>query len=219
MRVSTKQNRRGSVCQARSRLRDTGSGNWNTHGHEARASFLRIEDRQPCLASYSGQDVEDHRLHLHDSDPCLYIYKMGGGGYALLTIYVDGILIIGPDKILHGQLKEKPMACFSMTDLGEVSLILGKKITRDRNKRTIRISQKDYTRSMLDRFKMKDCNAVRTPRMGAELSLDQPTDTLLDEDGAKLYQSMVGSLLYLSRTTRWDISYGVLQPTRATSKP
>ena len=30
---------------------------------------------------------------------------------------------------------------------------------------------------------------------------------------------MVGSLLYLSRTTQWDISYAVLQITRATSKP
>ena len=66
---------------------------------------------------------------------------------------------------------------------------------------------------------MKDCNPVSTPSTGAELSLDQPTDTLLDEDGVKLYQAMVGSLLYLSRTTRWEISYAVLQLTRATRKP
>ena len=111
------------------------------------------------------------------------------------------------------------MARFSMTDLGEVSLILGMKITRDQSKRTLRISLTDYTRSILDRFNMKDCNPVSTPSTGAELSLDQPTDTLLDEDGTKLYQSMLGSLLYLSRTTRWDISYAVLQLTRATSKP
>ena len=111
------------------------------------------------------------------------------------------------------------MARFSMTDLGEVSLILGMKITRDRSKRTLRISLTDYTRSILDRFNMKDCNPVSTPSTGAELSLDQPTDTSLDEHGVKLYQSMVGSLLYLSKTARWDISYAILQLTRATSKP
>ena len=66
---------------------------------------------------------------------------------------------------------------------------------------------------------MKDCNPVSTPSTGAELSLNQPTNTLLDEDGVKLYQSMVGSLLYLSRTTRWEISYAVRQLTRAASKP
>ena len=123
-----------------------------------------------------------------------------------MTIHVDDILTTGPDKILLGQLKEKLMARFSMMDLGEVSLILGMKITRDRSKRTLRIGQTDCTRSILDRFNMKDCNPVSTPSTGAELSLDQPTDTLLDEDGIKLYQSMVGSLLYPSRTTRWDIS-------------
>ena len=79
------------------------------------------------------------------------------------------------------------MARFSMTDLGEVSLILGMKITRDRSKRTLYISQTDYTRSILDLFNMKDCSPVSTPSTGAELSLDQPIDTLLDEDGVKLY--------------------------------
>ena len=111
------------------------------------------------------------------------------------------------------------MARFSMTDLEEVSLILEMIITCDRSKRTLRISQTDYTRSIMDRFNVKDCNPVNTPSTGAETSLDQPTDALLDEDGVKLYQSMVGRLLYFSRTARWDISYAVLQLTRATSKP
>ena len=42
----------------------------------------------------------------------------------------------------------------------------------------LRISQTDHTRSILDRFNMKDCNPASTLSTGAELSLDQPTDTL-----------------------------------------
>ena len=106
-----------------------------------------------------------------NSASCLYIYEMEGG-YVLFSIYVDDILFTGPEKNLLGQLKEKLMARFSMTDLGEVSLVLGRKITRDRSKRTLRISQTNYTRSILDRFNMKDCNPVSTPSTGAELSLD-----------------------------------------------
>ena len=102
----------------------------------------------------------------------MFVHLRNGGVCALLTIYVDDILITGPDKILLGHLKEKLMARFSMTDLGEVSLILGMKITRDRSKRTLRISLTDYTRSILDRFNMKDCNPVSTPITGAELSLN-----------------------------------------------
>ena len=59
-------------------------------------------------------------------------------------------------------------------------------ITRDRSKRTRRIIQTDYIRSILDLFNMKDCNPASRPRTGAEPSLDQPMGTLLDEDGIKL---------------------------------
>ena len=152
------------------------------------------------------------------TDPCMYILQIEGG-YCILTIYVDDILLTSPDRKLLATTKKKLMDRFTMTDLGEVSLILGMKITRDRVNKTLRISQTDYTMSILERFGMMDCNPASTPSVGGELPLDQPADTLLDEDGVKAYQSLVGSLLYLSRTSRWDISYAVLELTRATSKP
>ncbi len=152
------------------------------------------------------------------SDPCVYVYKKSNG-FAYLTIYVDDILLTSPDKILIASLKERLMQRFSMTDLGEVSLILGMKVTRDRAKKTLRINQTDYTRSLLDKFNMSDCSPVSTPGVGVELPLEQPEETLLDSEGIKLYQSLVGSLLYLSRISRYDIAYSVLQLTRFTSKP
>lgn len=91
------------------------------------------------------------------------------------------------------------------------------KITRDRKNRILTISQNDYTMPIIDKFGMKDCNPVSTPAVGP--SINQPTDSILDEEGIKLCQSMVGMLLCKSRTTRWDISYAVLQLTKATSKP
>ena len=98
------------------------------------------------------------------SDPCLYIYKMGRG-----VCFIDNLPRwytnhwTGPDTILLRQLKEKLMARSSMADVVEVSLILAMKITRDRSKRTLRISQTDYTRSILDRFNMMACNPVSSP--------------------------------------------------------
>ena len=62
----------------------------------------------------------------------------------------------------------------------EVSLVLGMKITRDRVKKTLSISQTDYTLSVLERFGMQDCNPVSTPCHGGEIPVDQPADTLLD---------------------------------------
>ena len=148
----------------------------------------------------------------------MYISQLGGE-YCILTIYVDDILIAGPDKKFLARIKKQLMDKFTMSDLGEVSLILGMKITRDRVNKKLSISQTDYTLSILERFGMKDCNPVSTPNTGGELPLDQPEEALLDDDGIKVYQSLVGSLLYLSRTSRWDISHSVLELTRATSKP
>ena len=124
-----------------------------------------------------------------------------------------------PDKRFLARIKKKLMERFTMSDLGEVSLILGMKITRDRVNKTLSISQTDYTLSVLELFGMQDCNPVSTPCHGGEIPLDQPADTLLDEDGIKTYQSLVGSLLYLSRVSRWGIAFAVLELCRATSKP
>ena len=94
-------------------------------------------------------------------------------GYAVSKIYVDDILITIPGKMILAQLKEKLMTRFAMTDLEECFLILEMKITRDRSNRTLRIKQTDYTRSIMNRFKMKGGNPVNTPSTGTELSLHE----------------------------------------------
>ena len=44
------------------------------------------------------------------------------------------------------------METFKTTDMGDVSLVLGTQITRDREKKTLTISQEEYTKSILERF-------------------------------------------------------------------
>lgn len=65
---------------------------------------------------------------------------------------------------------------------------------------------------------MQDCNPVHTPGYGSELSSDQPEDTLLGATATKLYQAIVGSVLYLTQCTRYDMCYSVNQRMRACSK-
>ena len=52
---------------------------------------------------------------------------------------------MSPDKKFLARIKKKLMERFAMSDLGEVSLILRMKITRDRVKKTLSISQTDST--------------------------------------------------------------------------
>ena len=91
--------------------------------------------------------------------------------------------------------------------------------TRDREARTLTISREHYTRSILPRLGMAGCNPVHRTGAGAGLSIHQPDDLLLDPTGTELYQSITGSLMFLSQCTCYDITYSVNQFARAMSKP
>ena len=103
--------------------------------------------------------------------------------------------------------------------MGKVSLTLGMQITRDRAESKLKISQAIFVKSLLERFGMSECNPVYTPGTGPELSVTQPHENLLDSGGIKLYQAIVGSVMYLGTCSRFDIICAVSQLTRARSKP
>lgn len=68
---------------------------------------------------------------------------------------------------------------FSMADMGDVSLVLGMGVARDRTKRTVTITQNNNTKSLLERYGMASYNTAHTPGVGKELSLDQPKEELV----------------------------------------
>ena len=114
--------------------------------------------------------------------PCVYVFE-DETGTAILTLYVDDIRLLGNNKQLLGKLKKQVMNRFEMTDLGDVSKVLGMNVTRDRENGTITIDQKDYTEDILERYGMTNCNVAFTPGVGPAISLDQPVDRLLGKQG------------------------------------
>ena len=107
---------------------------------------------------------------------------------------------------------------FKMTDMGDVSLVLGMQVTRDRQGKTLTISQENYTKSILERFGMADCKLSSTPGFGSELSTKQQEGTLLNKEETQRYQAITGSVMYLAQITRY-IMYSSGQLARAMSKP
>ena len=61
---------------------------------------------------------------------------------------------------------------------------------------------------------MKDSNPAITPGAGPERSLNQPEENLLDEEGKRRYQSIVGATMHLAQVSRYDIFYAVNQLVR-----
>ena len=152
------------------------------------------------------------------SDPCVYIYSEGGAIY-VLTLDVDDVLLLGKDRKVLERIKRKLMGRFSMTDMGDVSLVLGMEVTRDRTKGTVTITQENYVKSLLERYGMGNCNPAHTPSVGKELSLDHTEKNLFNKEDKRRFQAITGSVMYLGQVTRYDIGYAVNQLAQAMSKP
>ena len=111
--------------------------------------------------------------------------------FVILTLYVTEVLLLGGNKQLLNKLMKQLMDRFEMTDMGDVSRVLGMNATRDREQGTTTTDEKDNTEDVVERFGMKDCNPAFTPGAGPELSLNQPENDLLGEEGKQRYLSLI----------------------------
>ena len=141
------------------------------------------------------------------SDPCVYIFG-SDDNLSILTMYVDN-LFLGGDTPLLKDFKSQLMDRLSMTDMGDVSMVLGMRIARDREAKTLTISQEDYARSVPARFGMAKYYPVHTTEQETGLFFSSSRTRLLDFTGIQLYQAITGSLMFLSQCTRCDITYAV----------
>src|SRR4029077_6150150 len=89
---------------------------------------------------------------------------------------------------------------FELKDLGNMSRYLGMDVTTTDD--GIKLSQKSFTKELLERFGMQNCHPVSIPIAEGTVIDDQP-DTSID---ITQYQSGVGSLQYLADKTRPDIA-------------
>ena len=73
------------------------------------------------------------------------------------------MLIVGKNKSRIAVLKKELSNSFAMKDLGPTKKILGIQIYRDRHKKKLSLSQKEYIEKVLKRFNMKETKFVSTP--------------------------------------------------------
>ena len=127
--------------------------------------------------------------------------------------------MMGPSIKEIKWLKECLNKCYDITDLGEISSYLSIPITRDRSKKHLEIDQARYVKDVIDRFNMTDANPNYTPLpAGADVHLVKYTKEA-SQDDIKLYQSLIGSLLYVQIGTCPDISFAVSRLAQYTANP
>ncbi|HEV7736915.1 MAG TPA: reverse transcriptase domain-containing protein [Chlamydiales bacterium] len=138
------------------------------------------------------------------ADECVFIRNIKDDTH-LILVYVDDLGLAANTPAGLKQIKAELHALFEMTELGELTKIVGIKVTRDREAGTLMISQEPYIDLILNRFNMTECHPVSTPMM-KNIRLE-PTK---NEPTAKFpYAEAIGSLMYAAIATRPDIAFAV----------
>ena len=143
---------------------------------------------------------------------CVYILKKGKVCVLYLLLYVDDILIASANKEEIRKLKESLNTKFEMKDLGSARRILGIDIHRDRAKGELFLSQSNYLKKVVERFRMHQSKPVSTP-LGhhTKLSVIQAPETA--EERSKMnqtpYASGVESIMYGMVCSRPDLAHAV----------
>jgi hypothetical protein len=151
-------------------------------------------------------------------DPCLY-YKFDKEETTIASIYVDDL-----NFATNAGHKYFELIKADGINIQKVSgdQYLGVRIERNRGSRTIMMSQQAYIERALDKFGMKDCSTVNTP-IASDMKLTEKMCPVTKDDIWKMkdkpYRELIGTINFLSTTTRPDIAKAVSNVSRYLMNP
>ena len=165
--------------------------------------------------------MSSHGFTRCQADHCCYFKKIDNN-FIILLLYVDDMLVVGSNMQEIVNLKLKLSKQFEMKDLGAAKQILGMRIKRDTNSRTLLLSQDKYINKVLSRFNMQNAKVVSTP-LGVHFRLSKEQSPKTEEERAYMakvpYASAIGSLMYVMVCTRPDIAQAVGAVSRYMNNP
>ncbi len=163
-------------------------------------SIYGLKQSPHCWNAALDSQLREMGFIQSKNDPCIYFKNTGEILY--LGVYVDDIILAGKTDSALSEVKTALSRKFDIKDLGNLNYFLGIKVEQHEDN-SIWIGQPTYTEDALNNFGMEDCKPVSTP-VNTSSKLTQATDEDKCVDQT-LYQSAVGSLMYLSVSTRPDI--------------
>ena len=148
------------------------------------------------------------------SESCIYINRKLN---IIICLYVDDLAIVAPSLEIISTFISQIKKYFNIKDLGLIKDYLGIDIDLNLDKGYIKLSQAKYIDKVLAKFSMESSNPVFTP-MDSRTKLE-PYKEEASKNFIKLFQSIIGSLLYITLGTRPDIAYATIKLARYASNP
>lgn len=137
------------------------------------------------------------------SDPSLFVALTRYTVIVYLLLYVDDGLVFCKDKAIAAYVIKMIKQEFEITQTN-LTQFLGMGVIYDQPQRTLFLSQEKSIKELLQKFNLSDCKATEVP-MQPNLELTPATEPDLKYP----YRELIGSLLFIARTTRPDIAYAV----------
>ncbi len=178
-------------------------------------SLYGLKQSPRCWNSALDTHLKSIGFVQSSNDPC--IYTATEGEPFIMGVYVDDIVLASNSSEKVQEMKDALAQKITIRDLGELKYFLGVQITQDASKNQVWIGQPTFTELLLSKYGLSEAKPTKTPvNVGSKLLKATEDSELADQ---RLYQSAVGSLLYLATRTRPDIAYAVNNVARFCSKP
>jgi hypothetical protein len=134
-----------------------------------------------------------------------------------VTTHVNDFKVYAANRRIIDTAKQQIMNLFPMKDLGPIKFYLGMKVDRNREMRTIQLTQTTAIDRILDEAKLTDCSPYQTPiEHGLQLKEATEPSQIVNQ---KAYTHLNGRLLHLAMNTRPDIAFAVSRLAQYTIKP
>jgi len=145
------------------------------------------------------------------SEPCMFFKIFNNKVTCLIGIYVDDMIITGSDQEIKFFIN-KITKRFNISNCEPVKYILG--ITIENKNKQYYVHQRNFIDNLLKSYKINNIKKCNTPCSG---------DNIISENNTPfdpvIYKSAIGSLIYLAKCTRPDISFSVHKAARHCENP
>lgn len=153
------------------------------------------------------------------ADHSIFITSTSQNG-PIVSTFIDDIKIMAiKGSGFIEKVKAKLASAFQMVDMGPISFYLGLKVERDREQKTIKLSQPAEIEKVLRKFFLDQANPSNTPMRESMSLLSNDSGRQATNAEQEKYQGMTGSLIFSMVETRPDIAFATSVASRFAKKP
>ena len=154
------------------------------------------------------------------ADEAVFMMYHAGRLICVLLCHVDDMLIGGEERVVVRVIADIKRA-FPITELGWPNYFLGIEVEFNRGLNRVRLRQRAYCLSILEKAGMLDCKPRMTP--ASTVRLLKPTTAISVEEKAfmadKPYRELNGSIGYVAMWTRPDLAWSWSETSRFSEDP